>query len=148
VCTKLLGGRAKAAAKYLPELVLAIVRGLQVQREADARAKGDKLPYGEALVQAMSEDRAAWGDKVVLMGTRANLWSPSRSAKERKRTCGTSNPSRFGAKVQGCMEESSGHEVGLQQEVWRAEPGEALPTAVPGGQDVSDGGLLRSHHSP
>jgi hypothetical protein len=66
VHTKPLGGHAKAAAKYPPELVLAIIRGLQAQREADARAKGEKSPYSEALVQATSEDRAAWGDKVVL----------------------------------------------------------------------------------
>ncbi len=40
-----------------------------------------------------------------------------------------------------------GHEVGLQQQDRRAKPGDALPTGVPGGQDVSDGGLLRGHPS-
>ena len=64
--TELLGGRARAAARYPPELVLAIIRGLQARREADARARGEKMPCSEALVQAVAVDRAAWNDKIVL----------------------------------------------------------------------------------
>ena len=63
--TELLGGRARAAAKYPPELVLAIVRGLQAQREADARARGERMPCSEALVQAVAADRAGWNYKTV-----------------------------------------------------------------------------------
>ena len=63
--TRLLGGRAGAAAVYPPEMVVAIVRGLQAQREEDARAGRTEAPLSAALTQAMSLENPAWSDKVV-----------------------------------------------------------------------------------
>ena len=54
--TRLLGGRAAAAAVYPPELVLAIARGLQAQREEDCRAGRMPLPLSAAIIQAISGD--------------------------------------------------------------------------------------------
>jgi hypothetical protein len=53
--TPLLGGRAANAAIYPPELVLAIVRGLQAQREEDARRGKTTTPLSEAILSAISE---------------------------------------------------------------------------------------------
>ena len=63
--TRLLGGRAGAAAVYPPEMVVAIVRGLQAQREEDARTGRTEAPLSAALTQAMSLENPAWSDKVV-----------------------------------------------------------------------------------
>ena len=47
----LLGGRAAAAAVYPPELVAALVRGIQAQREADARAAA-RTPLSSEQINA------------------------------------------------------------------------------------------------
>ena len=65
VHTRLLGGRAGAAAVYPPELVAAIVRGLQAQREEDARARRVVPPSSPALVSAMTVEESEWGEHVV-----------------------------------------------------------------------------------
>ena len=51
--TQLLGGRAAAAAIYPPELVLAIVKGLQAQREEDARLGKAAPPLSVAILEAV-----------------------------------------------------------------------------------------------
>jgi hypothetical protein len=55
--TQLLGGRrAAAAAVYPPELVAAIVRGLQAQREEDSKMRGCAPPLSAAIMQAIVHD--------------------------------------------------------------------------------------------
>jgi hypothetical protein len=56
--TRLLGGRAAAAAVYPPELVVAIVRGLQAQREEDCRAAGVRPPLSAAILEAVTGETA------------------------------------------------------------------------------------------
>jgi hypothetical protein len=54
--TQLLGGRAAAAAVYPPELVVAIVRGLQAQREEDSRIGDCAPPLSAEILQALACD--------------------------------------------------------------------------------------------
>jgi hypothetical protein len=54
--TQLLNGRAAAAAIYPPELVLAIIRGLQAQREEDARQGNTAPPLSVPILDAIRGD--------------------------------------------------------------------------------------------
>ncbi len=54
--TQLLGGRAAAAAIYPPDLSVAIVRGLQAQREEDSTITGSAPPWSTAIMQAILSD--------------------------------------------------------------------------------------------
>ena len=53
-----MGARAAAAAVCPPELVLALARGLQAQREEDCKVAGIHPPLSAAIVQAVTGDIA------------------------------------------------------------------------------------------
>ena len=61
--TQLLGGRAAGAAVYPPGLVLAIVRGLQAQREEDHAMGRAPCPLSAAIQQAIADP--AWRSPTV-----------------------------------------------------------------------------------
>jgi hypothetical protein len=61
--TQLLGGRAAGAAVYPPGLVLAIVRGLQAQREEDHAMGRASCPLSAAIQQAIADP--AWRSPTV-----------------------------------------------------------------------------------
>jgi hypothetical protein len=61
--TRLLGGRAAGAAVYPPGLVLAIVRGLQAQREEDHAMGRAACPLSTAIQQAVADP--VWSSPTV-----------------------------------------------------------------------------------
>ncbi len=71
---QLLSGKAAQAAVCPPELVEAIVRGLQTQRERDHRTGRAELPLSSAIEQAMKPSEAEDGTygfpNVKLQGSR------------------------------------------------------------------------------
>ena len=77
---------AQAAAEYPPEMVVAIIRGLQAQREEDARAGRTEVPLSKALVQAMELEKPLWSDKVVRDEYTGVPLDPSSCAEARPRS--------------------------------------------------------------
>ena len=53
---RLLGGRVAGVAIYPPGLVIAIVKGLQDQRELDARRGKEDCPLSQAIKAAIDDD--------------------------------------------------------------------------------------------
>ena len=100
--TPLLGGRAAAAAVYPPELVLAIVKGLQAQREEDARLDKAAPPLSVAILEAIRGEiplQAVGVRRTPTTNTPAfcsilswyNAAKKRNSSTSRPRACGTSS---------------------------------------------------------